>query len=149
MGRKWTEEERISRSIKFATKPLCPGCGETDPNKFYVHKKTGTRSNAYCAECHKINCRNRYNSKTMFQKRAERAVMYGLSADEYIKMHEKQDGKCAICKKEPSTKRGLHIDHCHKTGKVRGLLCHNCNIGIGNFSHDSDLLSTAIEYLKG
>ena len=149
MGRKWTEEQRKARSVLFSKPPLCPGCGEIEPTKFYVHKKTGNRSNAYCSECHKENCKKRYHSKTMKQKRAEKAIMYGLSVQQYLEMYDKQEGKCAICNRKPHTKRGLHIDHCHKTGEVRGLLCHGCNIGIGNFKHSTDLIKNAIEYLGG
>lgn len=149
MVRKWTEEERQARSIMFATPPLCPSCGETEPTKFYINKKTGRRSNAYCANCHKENCKRRYHSKTIIQRRAEKAVAYGLSVQDYLELYEKQAGKCAICNKEPSTKRGLHVDHCHETNKVRGLLCHGCNVGIGNFQHNVDLMKTAIRYLGG
>ena len=143
MGRAWTEEQRKAQSLRFATPPLCPRCGETEPTNFYIHKKTGRRSNAYCVKCHKENC------VSMMQRRAEKAITYGLSPQEYIDMYKKQDGKCAICKEIPSTKRGLHVDHCHETKKVRGLLCHGCNIGIGNFKHNTHLIKTAIEYLGG
>ena len=84
----------------------------------------------------------------MLEKRASKAASYGLTSQEYIELHNSQDGKCAICKQEPSTKRGLHIDHDHKTGVVRGLLCHNCNIGIGNFLEDESIMLEAIKYLK-
>ena len=149
MVKAWTDEQRKARSIQFSTPPLCPKCGETEPTNFYIHKKTGRRGNAYCAKCHKENCKKRYHAKTMIQKRASRAMMYGLSVQRYMEIHEKQDGKCAICEKEPTTKRGLHTDHCHITGNVRGLLCHGCNIAIGNLKHDVNLLKSAIKYLGG
>jgi hypothetical protein len=74
--------------------------------------------------------------------------MYGLTKDQYLSLHESQEGKCAICKTEPTTQRGLHVDHEHSTGSVRGLLCHNCNVGIGNFLEKVELLEEAIAYLK-
>jgi hypothetical protein len=149
MGRKWTDEERKARSIAFSTPPLCPRCGETDPTAFYIHKKNGRRANAYCAKCHKENCKKRYYSKTILLRRASRASIYGLTSQQYLDMYNNQNGKCAICQKSPITKRGLHIDHCHKSGVVRGLLCHGCNIGIGNFMHDVKLMNKAIKYLGG
>ena len=149
MGRAWTEDERLAQPIKFATQPLCPQCGETEPNQFYRHKDNGRRAGAYCAKCHKQRCRDRYNAKSMLQRRAERASSYGLTSQQYIDMYTKQDGKCAICNNEPTTKRGLHTDHCHETGIVRGLLCHGCNVGIGNFLHDIELMKKAIKYLGG
>jgi hypothetical protein len=149
MGRKWTEEQRKARSIMFATDPLCPRCGEREPTAFYTHKKNGRRSNAHCAKCHKQQCRNKYNAKSMLQKRADKAVSYGLTPQQYIDMYEKQCGKCAICNEIPKTQRGLHVDHCHETGVVRGLLCHGCNVGIGNFLHSTELMNKAVKYLGG
>ena len=72
-----------------------------------------------------------------------------------IEMHEQQKGLCAICQREntqKSRKKGeicrLAIDHCHETGKVRGLLCGACNKGLGHFEDDIELLLTAIIYLE-
>lgn len=88
----------------------------------------------------------------------ERKWVYGglLTAGEYHKMFEKQHGVCAICGK-PETRKApqtngricrLHIDHDHKTGKVRGLLCSRCNIGLGHFMDNIEFLLKAIRYLK-
>lgn len=59
----------------------------------------------------------------------------------------KQGGKCAICFKPPSGKKILGIDHCHKRGKVRGLLCDRCNTGLGLFLDDPANLRMALYYL--
>ena len=60
-----------------------------------------------------------------------------------------QDGKCAICgTTSTGNRKAFHVDHDHKTGKVRGLLCSNCNTGIGNLRDDIGLLNRAIEYLS-
>jgi hypothetical protein len=147
MGKAWTEQERLSREISSKSTPKCPECGDQDPLNFY-YNKNNFRTNAYCTDCHKRRCSERYHAKTILEKRAGRASIYGLSKEEYIAMYEKQQGLCAICKKEPTTKRGLHIDHNHKTGTVRGLLCHSCNVGIGNFMDDPGLLISAIEYIS-
>ena len=74
---------------------------------------------------------------------------YGLTPDEYDKLFEMQEGRCAICKtpQEELPKR-LHVDHDHKTGKIRGLLCQKCNHGLGQFNDNSSLLYEAIKYLK-
>ncbi len=73
---------------------------------------------------------------------------YGLEHGSYAEMLESQGGKCAICETSDTgnTKR-FHIDHCHDTNKVRGLLCTNCNTGLGQFKHSEDLLEKAIGYL--
>lgn len=73
---------------------------------------------------------------------------YGLSLIEYKAMFESQTGRCAICKSAPTLKR-LSVDHDHKTGAVRGLLCTNCNLGLGNFKDDQEILKAASDYLSG
>ena len=73
---------------------------------------------------------------------------YHISIDEYDKIKKKQNGKCAICG-EPETRRGLSLDHNHKTGIVRGLLCSNCNVLLGYARENVDILKKSIIYLKG
>jgi recombination endonuclease VII len=60
------------------------------------------------------------------KRKPTRAKQLGVSDDEYARLLEAQGGGCAICGAKPKTRR-LHVDHDHKTGKVRGLLCHRCN----------------------
>lgn len=74
---------------------------------------------------------------------------YGLSGKEYKEMLDKCDSKCTICGNELIfNRRNTHIDHCHKTGKVRGILCTHCNRGLGGFKDNIDILENAITYLK-
>ncbi len=74
---------------------------------------------------------------------------FGIGLLEYEAMSKAQDGKCKLCGREERTKqRRLAIDHCHETLKVRGLLCHHCNTGLGNFKDDIELLRNAIAYLE-
>lgn len=72
--------------------------------------------------------------------------MYNISIEEYDLMCLKQGNACAICQKI-HIKR-LVIDHCHTTGKVRGLLCNNCNSGIGFLQENIEVMKNAILYLK-
>ena len=72
---------------------------------------------------------------------------YGLSKEDYQKMWDSQKGKCAICGKSFDKENVAHIDHNHKTKRVRGLLCKMCNWGIGHFDDDKELLLKAIKYL--
>lgn len=71
---------------------------------------------------------------------------YGITVEDYDKMLAEQNGVCAICEKKD--KRRLAVDHCHKTGTVRGLLCSSCNISVGRFDDNPDTLKRAIEYLQ-
>lgn len=78
---------------------------------------------------------------------------YGLSWDEYMAMHTSQMGMCAICKgPQTSTYKGrirwLSVDHDHKAGKVRGLLCFHCNAGLGHFLDDAARVRSALSYLE-
>ncbi len=74
---------------------------------------------------------------------------YGIGVKEYILLYTKQSGKCAICgTHQRDVKRMLAVDHCHTTGIIRGLLCGNCNTGIGFFGDDIEELKKAIEYLS-
>lgn len=72
---------------------------------------------------------------------------YGISTDEYNTFFQKQDGKCKIC--NITSEKRLYVDHCHTTGKIRGLLCQQCNTGLGMFKDNEDNLMKAIKYLKG
>ena len=74
---------------------------------------------------------------------------YGITVDQYNEMFQSQEGKCSICRTHQSSlSRRLSVDHDHKTGKVRSLLCNFCNTAIGSFKDSTDLLNRAIEYLQ-
>ena len=79
---------------------------------------------------------------------------YNITPQEYETKLASQDYKCAVCGKDASdNKRGgkldpLHIDHCHKTGKLRDLLCHQCNSGLGQFKDNIEILQKAMDYLR-
>ena len=75
----------------------------------------------------------------------ERARRYGLSLDDYRAMLTRQGNACAICRKPNAH---LCIDHCHATGRVRGLLCNKCNTGLGCYDDDPGLMEAATAYLK-
>lgn len=72
---------------------------------------------------------------------------FGVSLEWYEMTLLSQNGVCKICG-STNKKRRLSVDHCHKTKKIRGLLCGNCNVGLGNFKDDPKLMAKAIEYLE-
>jgi hypothetical protein len=72
---------------------------------------------------------------------------YQITEEQYCDKLEEQDNKCAICESECDKGR-LSIDHNHETNEVRGLLCRQCNLGLGNFSDNIDKLEAAVLYLK-
>jgi hypothetical protein len=73
---------------------------------------------------------------------------YGITIEEYNHLLKKQRGRCAICKlSEDEHTNSLAVDHCHSTGKVRGLLCTSCNVALGHFKDKPLLMYKAVLYL--
>jgi hypothetical protein len=74
---------------------------------------------------------------------------FGISADDFDAMLEAQGGCCAICGCRPEREASLHVDHDHATGQIRGIVCLNCNQGLGKFGDDPAVLERAAAYLRG
>ena len=78
-----------------------------------------------------------------------RKLTYGITELEFYSLLEQQNNCCAICGSKVAGGRGdWHVDHCHESGKIRGLLCHHCNTGLGLFRDSPELLILAAEYLR-
>ncbi len=89
---------------------------------------------------------NRERAKEQdYQRHTERK--FGISRAEYDALLEAQGGVCAICKQPSVTGKRLHVDHDHKTEIVRGILCHHCNSGLGQFFDSVERLNDAAAYL--
>ena len=73
---------------------------------------------------------------------------YNLSYEGWLQMWEVQDGKCAICGNSFTKPSDAQVDHDHRTGKIRGLLCHKCNSGMGYFNDNPQIIIKVIKYLK-
>jgi hypothetical protein len=110
---------------------------------------------------HCIDCRRKYEVENYHEHKHKRPYnyeidknsklkrIYGISYSEYLTMLEAQNGCCAICGTNDTGKRkAFAVDHNHTTGKVRGLLCGNCNLGIGNLKEDEGIMLRAMEYLR-
>jgi len=129
----------------------CSDCNvEKDVTEFNTNGK-GKAIKPFCKDCSKE--RNKKNR----QKTRETNIKwrYGISYDDLLSMFEKQNGRCGICNTKielfaDALNKGSvgHIDHDHSSGEVRGLLCGNCNTGLGKFNDDVALLKTAIQYLR-
>jgi len=96
------------------------------------------------------NFRHGLTKTSYFQYKSQLNRRYGLTKDQYEELLLKHLGKCAICKTDPLQTGGkrLAIDHCHETGKIRGLLCASCNRAIGMLKDNTDVLKKAIQYLN-
>jgi hypothetical protein len=97
---------------------------------------------------HRDGEKRRRDADPIKYRERELAKKFGITADEYKSLLTKQDGVCAICKKECKSGRRLAVDHCHSTGVVRGLLCTKCNTAIGSLEESEVLFISALEYLK-
>lgn len=93
----------------------------------------------------------KHNGRKRNQKRDPEAYRdwfrksrYGITREEWDALFEAQGGRCAICGME----KKLHVDHCHETGKVRGLLCIGCNTSLGKLHNNPELLRKAARYLE-
>lgn len=105
-------------------------------------------SSTDCVVCHRLRTRlkGRENIRKIVEK--NRIKTYGINDIEFKSMLKSQNYKCALCDKLFDVERNIHLDHNHKTGKVRAILCHHCNTGLGLFKDSIELLQKAISYLK-
>lgn len=106
-------------------------------------------------EAYKASARKRaldYHYRNRDRENAEHRaylfrVKYGITPEQYEDLSEKQNGGCAICQRPCPSGRRLAVDHDHETGRVRGLLCMDCNQGLGKFGDDISRLKAAVQYL--
>jgi len=170
--------EGCDRPPRAKTKPgLCGACASKEsyhkrnPNAprremgFHGKWKNQQCSEDVCSNPAKAKglCDHHYNKKRREsglhkrskEKNREARIKhrYGITIDDYQKLLELQEGKCAVCKQLPGDNVRAHwggklcIDHCHDTGKVRGLLCNDCNLAVG-YGKTPDILERAAAYLR-
>ncbi len=131
-----TVRKKWNRFKKIPKRKRCAGCLKVKPNKEFG-RSAGTPSG--------LKSRCRICTATYYSER-RRKLLYGLSPEAYQKLWAQSGGVCPICK-EGLTAASVAIDHCHATGKVRGLLCRRCNRGLGIFRDDPEALRRAAAYL--
>ena len=102
---------------------------------------------ARCKECERKHRKQLYykNKNSSIRTSAMRKYRYGLTIEQYQNLINEQNSKCKLCDKDIND---FNIDHNHKTGKIRGILCNKCNTGLGMFNDDINLLQKAIKYLQ-
>ena len=130
---------------------ICNVCGKNKRKSSYdkCHTISGIRGE--CKECKKATCTKiRLVSKEK-QRQYNLKKIHGLSIEQHRNMWDSQEGLCAICKVQLSSlsNKAIHIDHCHVTEKVRGILCCSCNWGLGHFRDSILYLDAAKRYLTG
>lgn len=125
----------------------CDTCGIT--GKYYAKGK--------CNVCYsRARIASKPGLKEEYDRRKRERVLeelYGITHARYEEMVEMQGGRCAICEESLKTVESKNVkhycvDHDHKTGQVRGILCTNCNFGIGHFKDDETRLQSALMYIR-
>jgi hypothetical protein len=127
-------ERRAWRAVPEGHK-FCRGCGQTKPHSEW-HRNTAA-SDGLSSRCKACRAAEGRAGHLMRQ--------YGITEAERDEMISSQMGICSICLAAPA----VHVDHCHETGRVRGVLCFNCNSAIGKLGDDPDVIRRAIAYLEG
>lgn len=135
----------------------CGMCKEHKPLESFSTNK-GRRGDGRCYRCkpcstiyQRERVRKNPERERELNRRCRLKRVFGLTPDQYDSMLFGQGGGCAICGRQPPGDDSFHkylaVDHCHKTGAVRGLLCTQCNTAIGLFAEDSSRLLHAAAYL--
>ena len=139
------EQRKLSKQIYYENNKE----KTSNDNKFWYenNKKRKLHKNKLWRENNKEKLREwRLNNKEIIKN--HNLSKYGINLNEYNLLLEKQNYKCAICESYYHNGHGWHVDHCHRTNKIRGILCFNCNSGLGQFKDSELLLQKAIKYLN-
>lgn len=170
--------DHSTQPVLWDTGPIlkvCAWCKEAKPlSEFYPRKyiykrkdgkpykkragKGGYGVRGECKQCQLVQEKNKLSDEEIRKrKRADRlARNFKITIEEYEAILKEQRGVCAICGKQetaqdrwgPGKRVNFNIDHCHSTGKVRGVLCARCNMALGLFGDDPDMLLEAVNYLE-
>lgn len=133
MSKDARRQQGLSSWCKDCRKQSSRGWSKANPEKVKETKRNARKKEGYqsLSRCYILNHR------------------YGITLDGYDTLLEEQDGCCAVCNVKQSDKSyHFHVDHCHTTGVVRGLLCSPCNVFLGVIKDDTDALKRAINYLE-
>lgn len=144
-GHRYTDEDTIQDSKSI----ICKIC---EANKLMIDNTILTFDKARAIVENHYNPLVKIEEKGLINNEEDnlirRVKRYKLSVNDYNKLFKEQNGKCAICGIHQSElKKSLHIDHCHDEGHIRGLLCQQCNHGLGLFKDNILLLDAAINYI--
>ncbi len=128
---------------------ICSKCKVEKPfDQFYIDRRSKTGYTSRCRGCANEASKDWYRKSPEYRQIIRNSGLktrFGIDQDDYFQMLEDQGGVCYICEEKPEGY--LHVDHNHKTGEVRGLLCKSCNHGLGNFRDNIAFLKNAIKYL--
>lgn len=156
-----------NKNLRFGLACNCKKCSKIRASNFYAEnretvlaqnaawqkanpEKSGARSRRWVLRNPKKRAaidRAHYIRTKEHHENCRLKRVYGISLEEKLQMFESQNGKCAICERALLEAYKSHVDHNHITGKVRELLCQDCNHGLGNFDENPAVLRRAVAYL--
>lgn len=154
------EEFYVAKNTKDGNRSSCKPCNNKQAREWAANNKDKIRQRS--KERYKENPlkqkvaqekwrRDNPEQYSKIQRNTKLKLNYGIDLEEYDRMLDRQEGKCLICSGTDSNSTNtdnLYVDHCHKTNKVRGLLCSHCNSGLGMFKDSIESLERAIQYIK-
>lgn len=141
----------------------CRKCNEVKPiDDFYLKKSATTVSGFHrkwsCKACDSSLARQwskgNPDRARLNKWRSDLKVKYGINEEQWWEIFDKQGGCCAICEERETSRHSsgtvfrMSVDHCHTTGKIRGILCNNCNRAVGLLKDNAQLLRKAADYLE-
>jgi hypothetical protein len=149
----WRKGPTIQNPVVDGQK-LCSKCDQTKAVSQFRTRRDRVHPASICRDCDVLNKTvyyKRNGTTTEYKRHARQGHLrrkFGLTEEKFLQLLQDQGGKCAICGISPdeSTRR-FHVDHCHTTGAVRGILCFKCNSGLGSFDDKKGLLRAALSYL--
>ena len=139
----------------------CPKCKrELDLVSFAGDRKGKDGLQARCRDCNNAYAKTPHGrelaaasrakpERKKYQRNYHLQARYGITLGAWQEMFDRQGGKCPGCGSPLEAGFKTHVDHCHKTGRVRGLLCKECNLALGNVNDSIDVLRNLIQYLTG
>ncbi|MEW9551625.1 endonuclease domain-containing protein [Nonomuraea sp. NPDC050783] len=145
--RRTEQGEVVRERIEVAEgQKYCPRCAEIKPiAEFGRNRSHEDGLTDYCKPCHNQVMRDNRIKNHGSTRNYHLKRRYGITEDDFERMLARQGGLCAVCRRVP----GTFVDHSHVTGRVRGVLCFNCNNGLGHFGDNTVLLELAALYLDG
>jgi len=126
---------------------LCTACQQCKPLDDFKKNKDGKFGrHSICRKCNSERTKYRYANGDSYAVRLKK--LYNLSVEEYEQMYAEAEGCCQVCGvSETELTKRLAVDHCHSTGKVRGLLCSKCNTALGQLDDSLDKITALYSYL--
>lgn len=125
----------------------CTKCNKAKPlSDFYKHPQKKDGLFGACKKCYNKAIKAKYKKDPRKFLDYAFTKKYGITPKQQQEIIASQNGKCAICQTILESGKKVHQDHCHETNVLRGVLCSNCNLGLGHFKDSTDILKSALAY---